>query len=1282
MYRSHFWVAAVVAMALTVSFAAAANVDFIGPVGGDWNTNANWNPAPVPGPAPGAGDNVFVMAYGGATKVISLSGTPTPNTINELCLAREGNGTVTVNQTGGELIVNSWLNLGQGFGGAPNNGTGVYNLSGDAILRSTHSAGGQTVIGAGFTAAPGRNVGRLTITDNAQFIQTANEFRMGGEHAGTPNADGYVTVSGNGVLSVSNNLQIGTYGTGTMDITGGSVTCGTWPAIGRYAGGTGTLNISAGSFNQTGAGNALIVAELGHGVVNLSSTGVINARQLWLGLGNGSTGEVFQTGGTMSVTGELRMARAASAGHYTLSDGTLTVGSSMFVGDVGTASLNVTGGTINVTSGLMVWNGTGTINVGQDAGKTTQVTTSWITLGQDTGTGVLNQTGGSVNLTNSHLYLGYGAAATGTYNLSNGTLTINGDIRTDSGTGLFNQTGGSTTANWIRMGINAGSDGEFRVSNSPVQINNIVRIGENGTGILRISGTGQLTANGDLMIGFGASGQGSAFLSDSGVLTVNGGVMRVGDAGTGNMTMTGGTINTANWFVIGQGGNKTSTFNMSGGVLNVNTNGGGERLQISVWDTAQGVMNVSGNAQVNVNASSIQVGGDHAGAGGTLTLADTAVINTPQLTVGWRGNGTVTQDGGTMNITGSHVRFGDNSSPTGTYNMNGGLLQVVGDIRNDVGTAVFNQTGGTVNANYLRMALGGGTTASYTATGGTTTIPQETDFGARGTGTLTVGSTSPVSFATVTLNDLWLGRSRWGGGESGGTGNVRVYGDGRLIVNRLIAGGSATSTINVEGGLLESRGGGDDTLLGTETATGILNVSGGRVNVPTGNLQIGLTGVGQLNASGTGQVDVGTWFVAGRYAGGIGTINARDNAVLNANGAANAMILGELGTGTLNVYDSARVNVANQLRVGFVNTGTANLYGGTVRSPDTVIAMNAGSTGTLNLAGGTLDTTNLYFGAGAGSFNWTSGTLKPGTVRMNVSNPGGRLEVSQQGWTVGWYDGNAMTDAAADSWNPFTVPLYVETVNAVNWGGAYPAVFGGDQDYNGAVYQARLYVPQAGNYSFRERVDDSSALYIDGVKRLWDYTNGSDFGEPAGDPWTVHSSTTVSLGQGWHLLDFRYSDHWGGQNAYLEWDPAGGTNWQILGLAGLGTDIGISVIAGDYAQGPGGELALDIMGLPFGYDQLLVAGEANLAGVLTAMPGPDVHLGDRFTVLLASELNGRFGEVAGTGFSYADGYWRALYDYQAGTVTLEATAPEPVTLGLLSLAGATLGAYVRRRRRR
>ena len=42
------------------------------------------------------------------------------------------------------------------------------------------------------------------------------------------------------------------------------------------------------------------------------------------------------------------------------------------------------------------------------------------------------------------------------------------------------------------------------------------------------------------------------------------------------------------------------------------------------------------------------------------------------------------------------------------------------------------------------------------------------------------------------------------------------------------------------------------------------------------------------------------------------------------------------------------------------------------------------------------------------------------------------------------------------------------------------------------------------------------------------------------------------------------------------------------------------------------------------------------------------------------------GSVQGDGFDFPDGYWRAFYDYEAGTVTLEAAVPEPATMALLA----------------
>ena len=472
---------------------------------------------------------------------------------------------------------------------------------------------------------------------------------------------------------------------------------------------------------------------------------------------------------------------------------------------------------------------------------------------------------------------------------------------------------------------------------------------------------------------------------------------------------------------------------------------------------------------------------------------------------------------------------------------------------------------------------------------------------------------------------------------------------------------------------------------------GQLTQTGGLI-VTTLNPQIGAYGPGTLDQTGGLFYHVRHMAVS-RYGGSEGTCNI--------GGGINAgrwMILAEDGgtDGELNVSGGAMVSLGGSsvspasLEVARNGLGTVNQTGGMVYADSAMIASGASGNGTYNLGGGILETRNLSMGPGTAAFNFTGGALRVGTVAFSLNNQAGTLDVCTPmtaGWNAAWYDGNDMTDNPG-AWTP-GAPHSTQIVDAVEYGGGTPpgGYPGGSSDYYGTVYTASLYAPAAGLYSFRERVDDAAYLTIDGVPVLWDYTAASDMGEPPGNPWEVHSFTTVGLAAGWHTLEFRWSDHWGGQNAYLEWDPAGGENWSLLVggavFADTGSEVGTATILGDYVQGADGTLAIDIGGYGEGteFDVVDITGLADLAGTLDValIGGFEPVLTDAFTILDAGQLVGTFDtlDTSDALFSNPAMGWEVLYDYEAGTVTL-VVVPEPTTLALLGLGGLAL---LRRRRK-
>lgn len=209
-------------------------------------------------------------------------------------------------------------------------------------------------------------------------------------------------------------------------------------------------------------------------------------------------GNIEQTDGTFDISDILYLGyNSGSAGIYTLSGGTLSVGGEIRIGaDGGSGTFTWTGGTVNATSiilgagGTLNWMGgtltANSIYVGSSAGTpcAVNITHDWTyggslevngTLGMAsykmtvTNGGVFTLSDGStsfgnlyvdfvvkqnggVNTISNNLDIGHSAGATGTYDLNAGQLFAAYEYIGAGGPGTFTQNGGTNVLTYIYGG--------------------------------------------------------------------------------------------------------------------------------------------------------------------------------------------------------------------------------------------------------------------------------------------------------------------------------------------------------------------------------------------------------------------------------------------------------------------------------------------------------------------------------------------------------------------------------------------------------------------------------------------------------------------------------------------------------------------------------------------------------------------------------------------------------------------------------------------------------------
>jgi len=604
-------------------------------------------------------------------------------------------------------------------------------------------------------------------------------------------------------------------------------------------------------------------------------------------------------------------------------------------------------------------------------------------IGQNS-TGTLIQ-GGFTNTVNNNLELGQNAGASGTYNLSDGSLSVAGNEYIGySGSGSFTQSGGTNTVTGILiLAANAGSSGTYSLSGGSLTVGDYEAVGYCGTGSFTQSGgTHTVTA---LYLGAEAGASGSYTLSDSGsgsLLSVVGNEY-IGENGSGAFTQSGGT-NTTMSLTLGDQTGSSGTYTLSGaGSLSVSGNetignyGSGAFTQTGGSNTLDAPSAAGGELWVGTQGGS----GAYSLSGGSLSTNAGICIGASG------GNGTFSQTGGSLQVTAGES-IGDGGS--GSFSQSGGANNASGlalgtdFVTGSAGTGAYNLSGGSLQVGYLGEYIGAdGGSGSFSQSGGSHTISGELYLGANGgTGTynLSGGSLSNGEEYEEYIGDGGSGSFSQSGGSN--TTSIFIMGDGGTGTYSLSGGSLAVSGVEYIGTLggtgAFTQSGGTNTVSGNlylgvyAPSTGTYTLSGGSLTAV--NEYVGDAGTGTFSQSGGTNTVTGTLFL-GYNPGASGTYNLSGGSLL----VAASEYVGDYGTGAFTQSGGSHT-VARNLSLGNYDggIGTYTLSGGSLAVIGEEYLGSDGGSGTFIQSGGSHTVSgNLFLGisGGSGTYSLSGGSL-------------------------------------------------------------------------------------------------------------------------------------------------------------------------------------------------------------------------------------------------------------------------------------------------------------------